>query len=292
MIIRKILFYVLLGCVLTLPNISVAGVDLPWSTTFNCAEQLQPNPVSCDGVTDGPSWGYYCNSNTTYKSGIIIDANNPGGGGGLGARFWTGDGSNQDSGTLSVAFNSPQPELYIRWYFKYPLGYAWSALYYDKWLYMHTDQGSDAIAEPYGPGNMDEIVVGSQGPTVPPGSNLAYSPSGGWDTIMANGAIVNGHHVSDGAWHWAEVHIKMDTNGSNGIGEIWTEGVKRVSATNMNWGTKTGWTWMHFKSNQALPANGASCIPVYYDDMAIQATGPIGPVGNKPEPPTNLRVLQ
>ena len=295
---KTILTFVCFVPLVLMPVFSFAGIDLPWSTTFDCAECLEPSSCLCDvGVTDGPSWGYYCNnagapSSTTPNSntaGIIAEANNPDGGGGKGARFWAGDGKDDLSGTLAITFNSVQPELYIRWYFKYPAGFTWTSggIGYEKWLYIHTDQGTDCVPEPTG---WDQINVYSSAPS-PPGNNQAWAVTGGWDTIMAAGELVGGHRTGDGLWHWAEVHIKMDTNGSNGIAEMWTGGVKRFSFTNMNYGTKTGWKSLHFKSNQNTPSNGG-CKAVYYDDMAIATTGPIGPLGNRIKPPTGLKIVQ
>lgn len=290
---KAILTFVCFFLLFLTPVFSFAGIDLPWSTTFNCADCVQPSSCSCDGVTDGPSWSYYCNpagapsltSPNSYLAGITAAANNPAGDGGKGASFWVGDGSNNNSGTLAITFNKAggESEVYIRWYFQYPLGFAWSSPTYDKWLYIHTDQGTDAIPEPDG---WDPIRIYAQGT-----GDQGYSSTGGWDTIMVNGELSGGHRKSDGVWHWAEVHLKMDTNHINGICEMWVDGILKFSKTNMDYGSKTGFTWLHFKSNQATPNNGG-CVAVYYDDMAIAATGPIGELGSKPNPPMGLKIVQ
>lgn len=68
----------------------------------------------------------------------------------------------------------------------------------------------------------------------------------------------------------------MDTNGSDGIGEWWIDGVQVLDVSNIDYGTTT-WTDIRFLSNQNAPNNGG-CTPVDVDDIAINNTGYIGPL--------------
>ncbi|MEK7657929.1 MAG: fibronectin type III domain-containing protein [Patescibacteria group bacterium] len=94
---------------------------------------------------------------------------------------------------------------------------------------------------------------------------------------MANGGTdSNGNKTSDGQWHMYEVHLKTDTNGSNGIAEMWIDGVKRLSYSNAYFGS-AGFDGILIGSNSRDPLNGR-CMAVDYDDIAISNTGPIGPI--------------
>ena len=81
---------------------------------------------------------------------------------------------------------------------------------------------------------------------------------------------------------------KMDTDGSDGIAEMWIDGVKRLTYTNVNYGTHSGWTSLVIGSNQAKPNNGRS-MAVDFDDIAVSNTGYIGPLPDtiSPSPPVN-----
>ena len=111
-------------CVITASTLN-AAVDLPWSTTYDCLEwdQSQGSP-SCDGLALGGGWT--CEG---LGEQITSDANYPNGAGGKGQRHWKGDGiDNVTSGGLSLAFQTPQKELWIRWYMRYEEGFKWSYL--------------------------------------------------------------------------------------------------------------------------------------------------------------------
>ena len=274
--IRDFLSYVFFCYFLLMPDLSIAGVDLPWSTTFNCGSTdpywtTYSDPMDCDGMEKGGNNS--CSPGSIFES-ITSSANYPGGNGGKGLRNWKGNGVDNGSGGISLEFASPQPELYIRWNMRYQSGFTWSYPNYDKWLYMRTAAypnggPSQIIPEWYG---WDGIRVYIQV------INSEVTCTGcGWDAVMKNGTVVNGHRTSDGQWHEFEIHIKTDTNGRNGIIEFWVDGVKVISANNLNCGTPRGVYWMGLVSNQATPGNG-KCMAVDWDDIAISNTGYIGPI--------------
>ncbi|MBI5643652.1 MAG: heparin lyase I family protein [Deltaproteobacteria bacterium] len=259
------------------PALSDAAVSLPWSTTFNCSDWSQSSGTlsNCDGVVNYGAWTCSNGDGTRKEEQITSLANNPGGAGGKGQRHWKGDGSNNNSGGLSVSLTSAQKELWIRWYMRYEKGFKWSPLTYDKILYIHTSSsGTDAIPEWYG---SDSFNIYAQG-----GTGHVRCSTCGWSTTM-------GGTVSDGLWHSYEVHIKMDTNGSNGVAEAWVDDTKVLTNSAVNFGTKSGWQSFLIGSNQYSPSNG-KCMATDFDDIAVSNTGKIGPVGGSttlvPSPPT------
>ncbi|HDH53105.1 MAG TPA: hypothetical protein ENH24_01305, partial [Nitrospirae bacterium] len=115
-------------------NISIAAVDLPWSTTYDCPAIQQGDenwvsrsPIACDGIVGYGNWTSD-NGDSTYEvEQITADANNPGGEGGKGQRHWEGDGTNNLSGGTKIEFTSSQPELWVRWYMRYEQGFKWNS---------------------------------------------------------------------------------------------------------------------------------------------------------------------
>jgi hypothetical protein len=260
------------GClILALATTGQAGVNLPWSTSYDCSDWSQGGQLSCDSLVKYGDWT--CGSG--QKEQITAQANNPLGAGGKGQRQWAGDGTNDNSGSTVITFNAPQRELWIRWYMRYEAGFKWSALQYDKLIYLD----NTTVPEFYG---WDSVNVY----TAPSGNHA--SATGGWDTVMKNGAIdpATGHRTSDGQWHWYEVHLKND--GTNGIAEFWVDGVRYLSAANVNFGTD--FTHVIIGENQNSPNNGG-CSFIDFDDLAISSTGSLGPVAGakRPAAPKNLR---
>ena len=270
----------LLCCSFAIPDICLAGVDLPWSTTFNCSDWAQGQSLNCDGLTTGGDWT--CNGTKTQ---ITADANFANGGGGKGVRFYIGDGTNVGSGNLVVKFNTPQKEFWVRWYMRYQNGFKWNNITYDKMLYLYTSS-TQIIPEWYG---WDGIAIVAQNT----GNYYPAKCTGcGWTTVMQG-------PTSDGKWHCYELHIKMDSNGSNGIGEFWIDGQKVISQTNVDWSSgdanaRNGVTHFLFNSNQASPNNGQP-TPLDFDDIVVSDRGYIGPInGSPPSPPaapTGLRIV-
>ena len=113
------------------------------------------------------------------------------------------------------------------------------------------------------------------------GNPYSVGTGNGWNTIMVNGTTdARGNKRSDGQWHLYEIHIKMDTNGSNGIGEAWIDGIRRFYRSDMNFGSQTGkigWSHIAIGENNQIPTT-TRCMYVDFDDIIISTTGPIGPV--------------
>jgi hypothetical protein len=126
------------------------------------------------------------------------------------------------------------------------------------------------------------------------------------DNVMANGGTVTQwdpvlqtmgtHHVSDGLYHYYEIHMKVSTGGqANGIVEMWIDGRKVLSNTSVDFNGETGIYLIQPLGNHGNSDNGF--IPVFndIDDIAISTTDYIGPINGKrdtvaPAPPTGLAV--
>lgn len=262
-------------------GVANATITLPWSTTFHCAEWVCCSTVNCDGFYKHGDW----HSSGGHYEQITTAANYSGGGGGRGQRHWVGDGQSDNSGGLRVDFDKGYPEIWFRFYVRFQSGLTWAApLGFLKIAYVNV--ATSYYDECDWPRGWDDSGICLNG------RDHLGGVGTGWDTIMANGAIVNGHHTSDGQWHCFEYHLKVDTNGSNGIWQLWIDGVLKVNETNMDYGG-SNFTRILFGSNHTAMANGGDRY-IDYDDIAISNTGYIGsvsPPSPPPSPPTNLTII-
>lgn len=239
-----------------------AAVTLPWTTTYNCGDWTRTANglynVNCDSLKGAGAWDCTNSDSTTEEEQITSAANNPGGDGGSGQRHWEGPGVNNNSGGLAVDFLNTQSDLRIRWYMKFAAGFAWNALYYDKLLYIHTDlNGTDVIPIWYG---SNKFSVYAQS-----GGGHYFCSDCGWNHVM-------GSSTSDDQWHAYELHIVMDTNGSNGVVEFWIDSIKVIDRSDADLGTRPGWTSFGIGINQKDPA-GSICRAVDFDDFKVTSGG-------------------
>lgn len=305
-------------------SLSFAGVNLPFTCTFNCPEWQQGDSESCnccDFFEHGD--GY---PGEGYQGHITADANRDAGiAGTKGYRHWLGDGSNVNSGGIKLTLNNYENEIWMRWYFRFQTGFdwwnpePWSAHPtvprgdYNQFKMMYWDIGNyySIVGWP---------VTNTNSPYYPKSrivqrSNNKYRYCWGpnWNTVMSAGgnsshemcSAFNGStgectqwagtydKVSDGAWHYMEVHIKKDTDGSDGICEWWVD--DSADSANycgqsggspcgaMDWGTPLGFKKLVVGSNKTVTDNG-QVMYVDYDDIAISKTGKIGPYGSPPPP--------
>lgn len=235
-----------------------------WTSTFNCNDWTESSStwysINCDSLT-GAGFDFCSDSTGSHPTQITSLANNSSGGGGKGLRTLNGDGKDNSSGSLRVSFASRQAELWVSWSMRYEAGFNWSPqLYYDKWLYFDVGDTCAVVPEWYG---TDQVNVWTAC-----GQNYSSASGNGWNSIMGGSA-------SDGKYHAFKLHMKMDTNGSNGIIEMWVDGMKRISATNVNFGGgagKTGWGWFNISSNQNSVGNNNTCMAVDFDDFVVSTT--------------------
>ena len=246
---------------------AISFTDGKWETTFDCAEQTQDvGSLDCDGmVWWGDDW-YFDSYRTTIKS----DANNPLGSG-RGIEFWKGSGSDHMiTGTVRVAFSTPQKEIWVRWYEKYESGFSWNVNQEEtKELYFHdgTATSDPYVGFAYG---AFETYTGVNGA---PTSAFPRSETSGWDDIYPTG-------TADGTWHCFETYMKMDTNGTDGVGRLWVDGVLVASKTDVNWSANSGkphagWANFDFLENQKDPGL-ARAYYVHVDDIVVYNSTPPG----------------
>lgn len=257
-------------------KVSHADVNLPWSTTYNCGEWTQLlgldiGLVNCDGLK-----GMLASLTAAGSAEQITSAANySGGGGGRGQRHWIGQARDSDnSGGLRIDLNTPQTELWIRWYMRYETGFLGHGMN-SKWLYIN-------------PGELHAVYMGYYNndqtyfhPNGYPG-NVVSAVGTGWDTVQ-------GGATSDGRWHLYEVHLKLDTNGADGVAEMWIDEAQIISQKDIDFRNPTGWTYVVIGSNQKVTGNPRDMY-IDYDDVEISNTGYIGPINGRPIPPKNLQV--
>jgi hypothetical protein len=261
------------------PTSSAQTVPLVFQTTFACPDWIQgmgggdANVCSSgDGISGSGDWI----TSSGSRDQIIAAANNPSGGGGKGFRHWRGDGSNNNGGGLTITLPAPVTEMWVRFYMRFSLGFAWSggAPSYTKDNYWGAC-GSGCVI--FGiPGNHAWGVNYNGGVNYP--SSRTWSQSQGGNT-------------GDGQWHLYEYHLKQ--NGAAATIEIWVDGVRYLNLTNANLGS-TPWRTFKLGENQSTVTGCNPDCYTDYDDLAISTTGQIGPVG-APIPgalaaPQNLRV--
>jgi hypothetical protein len=287
----------------------------PWSTTFNFPDiysasvsnatnyffpTLSPGTITNNAQAASSSQynlNYSGHSGTEYTQ-VESAANYPNGAGGNGLRFWVGyDNSGNYNNVhsdpvdlfLGTAHNpgNQHPELWFRWYMRYQSGFQWvpasgpggtsgGGPNYSKNIYIwSTTMSNPAVIFEYAYTDNYRIYVQLNN-----GGTSLYGNSG-WQTVQCGG---NGNLTSNGSWHCFEAHIKADTNGSNGVAELWIDNVQQFSKSNVNFGTPGGWSMIELNSNCSNPANTGVNYYIDYDDIAISTTGRIGPIGTTPTP--------
>ncbi len=259
----------LLLILLLLPSLSWGAVSLPWSTTYACADWEGPTfDTGCDGLVRRGAWA--CSADDPGKNEqITASANYSGGDGGKGQRHWEA-GHNNISGGTDLSFTSGQNELWMRWYMRFETDYTYASAIQNKVLFFEVGSFADIIFEFYG---SDKIGFETQGAGYVPTQHYATDNGYGWTTIM-------GGSTGDNVWHYYEAHLKMDTNQADGILQIWVDGVLTLDVSNADLGTvPNGFTYVGIGENiQDLPTD--KCYICDYDDIAINNTGYIGPLGD------------
>jgi hypothetical protein len=255
------------ACLLTgmaLPRTSAAqAVPLVFQTTFDCPEWIQGMGRS-DASVCGSGDGISGHGDWTTRSGsrdqIIAEANNPSGGGGKGLRHWRGDGANNLGGGLTITLPAPVTEMWVRFYMRYSLGFAWrgGAPIYTKDHYWGACGSGCAI---FG-------IQGNRSWGVNYDGRANYSSSLTW-------AQSQRAYTGDGEWHVYEYHLKQD--GRAGVVEIWVDGVQYLHVNNADLGDKP-WSYFRLGENQATVTGCTPDCYTDYDDIAISTTGYIGPL--------------
>ncbi|NTW27240.1 MAG: hypothetical protein HGA36_02880 [Candidatus Moranbacteria bacterium] len=269
----KIFF--LLACFFLLPSF-VSGEIIfdgsgKWETTFDCAQWEQPlsgpwTTLNCDGLE---------RSNDTLIQGeplkIALEANNPKGAGGCGASFAVADGDDIASGNFKAGFPALEKELWIRWYMFFPENFSWGPFEYQKYMFIRGLSLEEVILEPafQNGSNLGAYRFVCQGSATATCASPIVPHY--WSDVM-------GGSVGDGKWHSYEIHLKMDTNNSDGEGDLWIDGNNIFSVKNVNYSrgdetARLGWNRVNFISNQNWPNNGG-VRRILWDDMKIHSSTP------------------
>lgn len=167
----------------------------------------------------------------------------------------------------------------MRWYMRVETGFIWNYLKEYKMLYFDAAFTLRVIVG-YDGYDTNRVMIDYNGND--------YSSTVGWDTDMVNGgdwittsanSATPGetHKKSDGQWHLYEIHLKTDTNGSNGVVQMWVDGVSRINRTDANY-SQLPMNFVVVGFNATYPLNGHDMY-IDYDDIAINNTGYIGPIG-------------
>jgi hypothetical protein len=249
----------------------------------------------CDDLA--PNGDYTCSWQDKEEQ-ITAEANNPSGGGGKGQRKWLGDGVNDGSGGTKVNFNTPQSDVWIRWYARFQPGFKWSTYEGFKMVYMFKTGGGSGPLYYTIAYNSDWLSMypqtgGTQVPSAYLDSLNHYHCNGcGWLSLFPSGQ-------SDGSWHAFEIHAKIESPGKNdGVFQAWVDGRIVIDANTVNYGmADNGYLFSNFTigSNAKTPNNGG-CAYVDFDDIAVRNTGYIGLLKEggenqsaRPSAPVNLQ---
>ncbi|MEF3692435.1 MAG: hypothetical protein V3574_05275 [Candidatus Moraniibacteriota bacterium] len=295
----KYLSLIFIFFVLSMPNFSRAAIsftDGKWETTFKCPNEWQGGDgaiICSDGVFNRYLDGACIGTTGDKLVQIVNVANYSSGGGGMGMRQWYGNGKNNKSGGIGITFPSAQSEVWMRWYQRADAGLQ-DGLNQGETKTLYFKHGDSLNALSFGLIGTDQWrfwLVATDSST--PISIEGY----GWASL-----------ISQKNWEAVEVHIKADTNNSNGVLQAWVNSTLIMNITNADTApTSAGWTGIEFPSNHDIFTNEA-CAPIDHDDVVIYNLTPpgrdasnnpfIGPIGwvnagdeIAPGSPTGLSIL-
>lgn len=236
------------------PCVAAAAIDLPWSTTYNCADWNQfSDPLNCDGISKKGSWTATPGS---YSEQITSAANYPGGDGGKGQRHWVGDGTNNNSGSIQINFNTNQSRIWMRWYQRWQSGFTsnWDT-FKNVWFEANTSSRMVFHTGRPGIGGID---------LNPPDGNTSVSN-------VAYGSSFYQGGTSDGSWHCFEVFLDLP----NSTWRVWINGNLVAESTTVNFSGATSVQYIILPENVKNVSNG-QVMYIDFDDVAITNSTPSG----------------
>lgn len=230
---------------------------------------------------DGVSWGAASGGSGTANVDFLsteanIDAALPGGNGDFGQRIYVGNVSNNNlTNPSKFEFITKAPEFWIRWYHRYELGFDYGAggPNYDKWLYIYSE-GNLAASESIiiEPGGGAFLLFSSVMGTVIQDSTFDWTDAFG--------------RTSDGVHKLVNVHVKLDTDGTDGEFEYLIGNTTVCAATGLNicggdTGFQAGMKRFHIGANQEAPVHAELTKYVDMSDFAITTVAPttLSPAG-------------
>ena len=275
-----------------------------------CGTLPPPHPAADTGngnqgnvyTPDGIDWDQ---SGTLAQS--LVAARSPNGSNTKGVRFTVLDGKNIGPTRLDIYLPQREPELWIRWYQRYELDFAWEigtsmvpggTPNYDKFIRMRSRIGDANSALTFIPGEEGSYVqmwrnIDNSGPNI-----RTYDTTRTWPSIFGGGP--SGANYGDGLFHQLQYYFKMNSAAgvADGILRIWIDGVLELDQPNLDLTQDGGPSQIAealegiqhimIMDNQARPYNlGPAHIDVA--DMAISKVTPTGvdAGGNPMIPPVN-----
>lgn len=242
-----------------------------FETSFDIPEWHQDNGLSdAQLAPDGDGIKGDANNKTTNGSGdqITPAANNPSGGGGRGYRHWVGDGENNLGGSIRVDLDvgpRRRSELWLRYYIRFQLGFAWGSPIEMKTIYVNRLQPGTFYF-----GLKDGVI----------GAHVEIEAGNRYSSVTW--AQMQGGSTGDGLFHCLEIHVKMNPIGgqSTGIMEFWLDGTLIFSASDVKFSNSSDSTFGEFAfgENHNNPQNGGVDVYVDFDDIVMDDAAYIGPL--------------
>lgn len=169
---------------------------------------------------------------------------------------------------MRTAFSATHPELYFRWYNRWLLnpsgvaGVTWTGATQQKIVYINVGSfvcfvipGLDTAT----PNTQYHVHVSSNSANV----NL---------TANLNTSLAQFTHFGDGNWHLFDLRLKTDTNGSNGIVQLWIDGTQVMDYSSVDFNSVLWEAWV-------LGSNSFGLVANMWTDYAHPAVGTLGRIG-------------
>lgn len=245
---------------------AISFTDGLWSSSLESCPEGTVSPGAFCGGWELEDAFYECTSTSTpapLRSQISANANYPRGAGGRGFRLYQGDSRNVGSTAIAIRFTSPQPEVWVRYYTRYPVGQTWGGIVEHKNIYFYLENSNVAMNINFPEGKHS---IGVQ-PRNTMGSPDIYVDGWGWNDLY-------GGDAGDGSWHLYEHHFRLGASGqNNGLYEFWIDGINRVSRGNLDFfnggaATSTGLSHIYIPNNHNV-STLAGCNPIDIDDIAV-----------------------
>jgi len=264
---------------LMFPLVSFAEIVITngfWSTSYDCDDWTDGYDVlDCDGLESGPVG--YCSGDdyaqclqdaTSWAEQILSAYNRSDGvsGTGAGVHYLFNGGHNNQSSGNQVVFPSPLNEYWFRFYIYYKSTMDFNNNYY-KTLYIDIDSSHQTgwIFNFPAWDNLTRFWISETSTSWPPDD---HSYDGEW----GQGADWLGLDGGQGYDRWVmlEYHCKMDTDGTDGILQLWVDDVLAFSYDNVDFGYTSGFEMIRIGSNYGLVTSSEDThVPIAYDDLAL-----------------------
>ncbi len=261
-----------------------------FNSSFQVSEGWTGELTQTSSTTfSGKQLGIKGYGNWTASPGAVGDqvstaCNNPGGLGGRGFCHAVGDSSTgigvNLGGQIKIELTdliAAPTELWLQYSISYPSGFQWQQLggggqpstpFATKNIYLNVGTSKFIIPAWHSDsGGLFYTHVSANS------GNTNVNSGGGGSTARTWATMYGGTGTSDGAWACFEVHLKTDTNGTNGVIEAWHNGTKIMNESAINFGMDT-FRFFSVGDNERYAGNGG-VVFVSYDDFKISTQGRI-----------------